>query len=57
MNVHLGGDDVGALVMEMGSAYAKAGYAGDDSPKAVFPSVRTTLKFVRETVYTLVSNR
>ena len=38
MNVHLGGDDVGALVMEMGSAYAKAGYAGDDSPKAVFPS-------------------
>lgn len=38
MNVHLGGDDVGALVMELGSAYAKAGYAGDDSPKAVFPS-------------------
>jgi len=38
MNVHLGGDDVGALVLELGSGFAKAGYAGDDSPKAVFPS-------------------
>lgn len=36
--MHLGGDDVGALVLELGSGYCKAGYAGDDAPKAVFPS-------------------
>jgi len=36
--VHLGGDDVGALVMELGSSMVKGGYAGDDCPKAVFPA-------------------
>eukprot|EP01096_Ripella_sp_DP13-Kostka_P018234 TRINITY_DN9796_c0_g1_i1.p1 TRINITY_DN9796_c0_g1~~TRINITY_DN9796_c0_g1_i1.p1 ORF type:complete len:445 (-),score=168.55 TRINITY_DN9796_c0_g1_i1:118-1452(-) len=35
----LGGDDVGALVLDIGSATFKGGFAGDDTPKAVFPSM------------------
>jgi len=31
-------DDVGAIVIETGSSSVKAGYAGEDTPKAVFPS-------------------
>lgn len=33
-----GGDDVSALVLDVGSAWTKAGYAGEDSPCAYFPS-------------------
>ncbi|KAL6756186.1 actin family [Haematococcus lacustris] len=33
-----GGDEVNALVLDLGSCLCKAGYAGDDGPKAVFPS-------------------
>lgn len=33
-----GGDEVNALVFDVGSHTTKAGYAGDDAPKAVFPS-------------------
>jgi len=33
-----GGDEVGALVFDIGSHVVKAGFAGEDSPKAVFPS-------------------
>ena len=32
------GDDVGAIVADIGSLYAKFGYAGDDQPKWVEPS-------------------
>ena len=32
-------DEVGALVLDMGSALTKAGYAGEDQPKHVFPSL------------------
>jgi len=32
-------DEVSALVIDLGSHTCKAGYAGDDVPKAVFPSV------------------
>ena len=32
------GDDVGAVVADIGSLYAKFGYAGDDTPKWVEPS-------------------
>ena len=32
-------DDVAALVMDNGSGMCKAGFAGDDSPRAVFPSI------------------
>ena len=31
-------DDVSALVLDIGAHTVRAGYAGDDAPKAVFPS-------------------
>ncbi|XP_071911746.1 actin-related protein 4-like [Coffea arabica] len=34
-----GGDEVSAVVVDLGSHTCKAGYAGEDAPKAVFPSV------------------
>ncbi|XP_042515364.1 actin-related protein 4 [Macadamia integrifolia] len=34
-----GGDEVSAVVIDLGSHTCKAGYAGEDAPKAVFPSV------------------
>ncbi|KAL0697881.1 hypothetical protein Bca4012_054003 [Brassica carinata] len=33
-----GGDEVSAIVVDLGSHTCKAGYAGEDAPKAVFPS-------------------
>ncbi|CAD5164519.1 unnamed protein product [Musa acuminata subsp. malaccensis] len=33
-----GGDEVSAIVLDLGSYTCKAGYAGEDAPKAVFPS-------------------
>eukprot|EP00898_Chlorokybus_atmophyticus_P003530 jgi/Chlat1/4178/Chrsp27S04278 len=33
-----GGDEVSALVVDCGGVSCKAGYAGEDTPKAVFPS-------------------
>jgi actin beta/gamma 1 len=33
------GDDVAALVVDNGSGMCKAGFAGDDAPRAVFPSI------------------
>mmetsp|Transcript_34825 Transcript_34825/g.98733 ORF Transcript_34825/g.98733 Transcript_34825/m.98733 type:complete len:456 (-) Transcript_34825:223-1590(-) len=33
-----GGDEVNAIVVDIGSCTTKAGYAGEDTPKAVFPS-------------------
>ena len=32
------GDEVSALILDVGSSSVKAGYAGEDTPKAVFPS-------------------
>jgi len=32
-------DDVAALVVDSGSGMCKAGFAGDDAPRAVFPSI------------------
>ncbi|KAG2486149.1 hypothetical protein HYH03_015113 [Edaphochlamys debaryana] len=34
-----GGDEVNAIVLDLGTHSCKAGYSGDDTPKAVFPSV------------------
>ena len=31
-------DDVSALVLDIGAHTVRAGYAGDDAPKAVFPT-------------------
>mmetsp|Transcript_14987 Transcript_14987/g.26961 ORF Transcript_14987/g.26961 Transcript_14987/m.26961 type:complete len:432 (+) Transcript_14987:140-1435(+) len=33
-----GGDEVGALVIDTGTTYTKAGYAGEDLPKVVIPT-------------------
>ncbi|KAJ2713492.1 NuA4 histone acetyltransferase subunit [Coemansia spiralis] len=33
-----GGDEVNALVLDIGSTYTRAGFAGEDMPKAYFPS-------------------
>ncbi|PSC76499.1 Actin-related 4 isoform C [Micractinium conductrix] len=33
-----GGDEVNAVVLDLGSQQTKAGYAGEDTPKYVFPS-------------------
>lgn len=32
-------DDLAALVVDNGSGMCKAGFAGDDAPRAVFPSI------------------
>lgn len=32
-------EDVTALVVDNGSGMCKAGFAGDDAPRAVFPSI------------------
>ena len=32
-------EDVAALVADNGSGMCKAGFAGDDAPRAVFPSI------------------
>jgi len=34
----LGGDEVGAVVIDVGSSSTKVGYAGDDQPRTIFPS-------------------
>ncbi|KAK9839450.1 hypothetical protein WJX81_002957 [Elliptochloris bilobata] len=34
-----GGDEVNAIVLDLGAGSVKAGYAGEDTPKAIFPSV------------------
>ncbi|KAL2905631.1 Actin-related protein 4 [Bienertia sinuspersici] len=36
-------DEVSAIVVDLGSHTCKAGYAGEDAPKAVFPSVSASL--------------
>jgi actin-like protein 6A len=38
MSTLLGGDEVSALVVDVGSSVTRMGYAGEDGPKAVFPS-------------------
>ena len=41
-------DEVNALVIDIGTHSTKAGYAGDDAPKAIFPSVSTVCMHVHE---------
>jgi len=40
-----GGDEVGAIVLDLGSNTTKGGYAGEDSPKTLFPSVEISNLF------------
>ena len=35
-------DEVNAIVLDVGTYQVKAGYAGEDTPKFVFPSVRSS---------------
>ena len=35
----MGEEEVQALVVDNGSGMCKAGFAGDDAPRAVFPSI------------------
>ena len=35
----MGEEEVAALVVDNGSGMCKAGFAGDDAPRAVFPSI------------------
>ena len=39
LRMMFGGDEVSAVVLDMGSSCTKSGYAGEDSPKFVIPSV------------------
>ena len=39
-------DEVSAIVLDLGSHTCKAGYAGEDAPKAVFPSVSLLLLLI-----------
>lgn len=36
--VNYGGDEVSALVLDIGSSSIRAGYAGDDTPRAIIPT-------------------
>ena len=38
-------DEVGALVVDIGSSVARFGFAGEDTPKAVFDSVSINYAF------------
>ncbi|KAG6752961.1 hypothetical protein POTOM_043002 [Populus tomentosa] len=44
-----GGDEVSAIVIDLGSHTCKAGYAGEDAPKAVFPSVSLSISCFLDT--------
>ncbi len=45
-------EDVAALVVDNGSGMCKAGFAGDDAPRAVFPSIVGRPRYqVRSTNY------
>merc|ERR1711996_1295 len=39
LNTNMCDEDVAALVVDNGSGMCKAGFAGDDAPRAVFPSI------------------
>lgn len=40
-----GGDEVSAIVMDVGTHSVKAGYAGQDTPSAVFSSVSVVVLY------------
>lgn len=48
-------DEVAALVVDNGSGMCKAGFAGDDAPRAVFPSIvgrpRHQVSFLKWFIY------
>lgn len=48
-------DEIAALVVDNGSGMCKAGFAGDDAPRAVFPSIvgrpRHQVQFLHHIIY------
>ena len=40
LDMYQGGEDIGAIVADIGSYATRIGYAGEDSPRAFIPSVR-----------------
>lgn len=52
-------EDVSALVVDNGSGMCKAGFAGDDAPRAVFASVvgrpRYQVKFLSIYLFTFIT--
>jgi actin-related protein len=46
------GDEVQTLVIDNGSGMCKAGFAGDEAPRSVFPSTPTlVMKLARKPVF------
>jgi actin-related protein len=43
--MYCGGDDIGAIVADIGSFSTRIGFAGDDTPRAYFPSVRISQEY------------
>lgn len=37
--MYCGGDDIGALVADIGTTSTRIGFAGEDYPRSYFPSV------------------
>ncbi len=50
-------DDLAALVVDNGSGMCKAGFAGDDAPRAVFPSITGRPRYQVRTHIPTHSNR
>ena len=50
-------DDMQCLVVDNGSGMCKAGFAGDDAPRAVFPSIVGTPKYANMMIGTEGKNR
>ena len=46
-------DEVSAVVVDIGSTCTKAGYAGEDCPKFVFPSVRSPARASQQRARTI----
>ena len=43
-------DEVNAIVLDVGTYQVKAGYAGEDAPKFICPSVRCTILYSLRTL-------
>jgi hypothetical protein len=50
-------EDVAALVVDNGSGMCKAGFAGDDAPRAVFPSIVGRPRHQVKKSFTLIINK
>jgi actin-related protein len=50
-------EDVAALVVDNGSGMCKAGFAGDDAPRAVFPSIVGRPRHQVKKGFTLIINK